>query len=473
MTAAELPPVSSDGSPEITLERTANWRAVLAASAGNALEFYDLLIFGYFAIVIGNQFFPTGDEWSSLMLSVGTFGISYVMRPLGSVLLGAYADRAGRKAALTVSITLMMIGSAIITFIPNYAAIGLWAPAVVVFARLLQGLSTGGEFGAATAFMVEHTKGGQRSFNASWQATTQGLATTLAAGVSALITYVLTQQQVNDWAWRIPFCFGLLIGPVGLYIRRYTPETPDFVKEKASQLQANAVSSPLREVFSNELPELLLGAGLVIAMTGFNYVQKVYMPTYAIKQLSIPESASYLGAMVTGITVMIASPLAGKLCARIGTLPVYGVAASLIALTTYPLFVVLVTWPSLSTLLAVQALVGILLGAILAPLPGILAEIFPTRTRGIGLALSYNVSVTIFGGFAPLIVTWLIEVTKSKTSPSWYVLATSFISLAALLGLAIRKRRPLPSANVTKTEEHAHPLPEHHADLPAGKIPAC
>ncbi len=214
---------SSDTLDIVTESRPASktsWRAVFGASAGNALEFYDLLIFGYFAIVIGKQFFPTGDEWSSLMLSAGTFGISYVMRPLGSLLLGAYADRAGRRAALTVSITLMMIGSAIITFVPNYAAIGLWAPGIVVFARLLQGLSTGGEFGAATAFMVEHAEARQRFFNASWQATTQGFATVLAAGISSLVTYVFTQQEVNEWAWRIPFCVGLLIGPVGLFIRR-------------------------------------------------------------------------------------------------------------------------------------------------------------------------------------------------------------------------------------------------------------
>jgi MFS family permease len=168
----------------------------LRANAGNALEFYDLLIFGYFAIVIGKQFFPTGDEWSSLMLSVGTFGISYIMRPLGSVFLGAYADRAGRKAALTLSISLMMIGSTMIAFAPPYAVIGLWAPAILIVARLMQGFSSGGEFGAATAFMVEHATSGQRQFNASWQATSQGLATVLAAGVSALVTYVLTQQQV-------------------------------------------------------------------------------------------------------------------------------------------------------------------------------------------------------------------------------------------------------------------------------------
>jgi MHS family proline/betaine transporter-like MFS transporter len=164
------------------------------------------------------------------------------------------------------------------------------------------------------------------------------------------------------------------------------------------------------------------------------------MPTYAIKQLHIPESASYLGALMTGVTLMIASPVAGKLCGRIGALPVYGIATLLIASSTYPMFQLLVDQPAISTLLGVQAAVGILLGFILAPLPAILADIFPTRTRGTGLALSYNLSVTVFGGFAPLIVTWLIEVTKSKTSPSWYVLAACVISLCALAGLTYRRR---------------------------------
>ena len=199
------------------------WRAVVAASIGNALEWFDLVVYGFFAVTISKLFFPAGNDTVSLLLTLGTFGVSFFMRPLGAIVLGAYADRAGRKAALTWSILLMMLGTAMIAFAPTYAAIGLWSPAIVIVARLLQGFSAGGEFGSATAFMIEHANGKRMGYNASWQAATQGLATLLAAGLSAWLTYALTTAQVEAWGWRVAFMFGLLIGPIGVYIRRHTP----------------------------------------------------------------------------------------------------------------------------------------------------------------------------------------------------------------------------------------------------------
>ncbi|WP_341312223.1 MFS transporter [Paraburkholderia sp. IMGN_8] len=424
-----------------TPRRPAAWRAVLAASVGNALEYYDLLIYGYFAITIGKLFFPTGDDWTSLMLSVGTFGISFVMRPLGSIVLGSYADRAGRKAALTWSILLMMIGTAMLALAPTYARIGLWSPALVIVARLLQGFSTGGEFGAATAFMVEHADGKRLGYNGSWQASTQGLATVLAAGLSTVLTYTLSTQQIDAWGWRAAFLFGLLIGPIGLYIRRYTPETPEFLALQATSRSDQREVSPLRDTLTIGLPGLLLGAGVVVAVTAFSYVQKVYMPTYAVKQLHIATSASLVCTMVTGVMLMVMAPFFGLLSDRYGRIRVIAIAMIVIAVSTYPMFSTMVAYPTFATLLATQAIVGVLLAAILAPLPALLSEIFPTRTRGTGLALSYNLSVTIFGGFSPLIVTWLIGTTHNKTSPSFYVLATTLISLTALWLLRRRSAR--------------------------------
>jgi MHS family proline/betaine transporter-like MFS transporter len=408
------------------------WREIGAASVGNALEFYDLLVYGYFAITIAKLFFPTGDELSSLLLSVGTFGISFVMRPLGAVVLGAYADRAGRKKALTASILLMMAGTGLIACTPTYATIGLWSPALLILARLVQGFSTGGEFGAATAFMVEHAEAGRRGFYASWQASTQGLATVMAAGLSALITANLTAAQVEAGGWRIAFVFGMLIGPVGFYIRRHVSETPEFV---AVARVAQTAPSPLRALLAGNRAALLLGGGVVAGITGFNYVQKLYMPTFAVKQLHMDPSSALACAVVTGLMLMIFAPLFGALSDRFGRVRCMLVALALVALTTWPLFAVLVAYPGVQTLLAVQAVVGILLAAILAPMPALLAELFPIGTRGSGLAISYNVSVTIFGGFAPLIVTWLIGVTGNKLSPSFYVLATALTSLAALAWL--------------------------------------
>ncbi|WP_321881637.1 MFS transporter [Burkholderia cepacia] len=412
------------------------WREICAASIGNALEFYDLLIYGYFAIVIGQLFFPTHDAATSLLLSVGTFGISFVTRPLGSIVLGSYADRAGRKASLTMSIGLMMLGTAMIAFAPTYAQIGIASPLLIIVARMLQGFSTGGEFGAATAFMVEQADAKRRGFFASWQMSTQGLATVLAAGVSALLSLLLTNDQLHTWGWRVAFSVGLLIGPVGLYIRRNIDEPADF-RRLGEQGRAK---SPLRDVFVRDRANMLLGAGVVATATAFNYVHKLYMPTYAVKQLHIPATSSYLGAVVTGAMLMVAAPVVGYLSDRFGRIRVMLIALILVGVTTWPLFVMLNRYPTVETLLAVQALVGLLIAVSLAPLPALLADIFPTSTRGTGLALSYNFSVTLFGGFAPLIVTWLIDATHNKLAPSFYVMATAVLGITSVISLGRRMR---------------------------------
>ena len=416
------------------------WKEICAASIGNALEFYDLLMYGYLAVVIGKLFLPAADETTSLLLSVGTFGISFIMRPLGAIVLGSYADRAGRKASLTMSIMIMMVGTAMIAFAPTYSQIGIVSPLIVIVARMLQGFSTGGEFGAATAFMVEHADAKKRGFFASWQLSTQGLATVLAAGVSAMLSHTLTDVQMTDWGWRVAFGIGLLIGPVGLYIRSQIDETPEFKKVAAAKPE----KSPLSEVLVRDRLNLLLAIGVVAGATAFNYVCKVYMPTYALKQLHIPATSSFLGAVVTGVVLMVTAPMFGSLSDRYGRFRVLTIALLTVGLTSYPLFLMLTTWPTVTTLIMVQALVGLLIAACLGPIPAMLSDIFPTRTRGTGLALSYNFSVTLFGGFAPLIVTWMIAFTENKMAPSFYVMATAVISVAAVLTLGRRMARRGP-----------------------------
>jgi len=301
---------------------------------------------------------------------------------------------------------------------------------------MLQGFSTGGEFGAATAFMVEHADAKRRGFFASWQLSTQGLATILAAGMSALLSYVLTDVQLSDWGWRVAFGVGLLIGPVGLYIRSQIDETPDFQKVASQETHR----TPLRDVLIKGHVSLLLAIGVVSGATAFNYVHKLYMPTYALKQLHITATSSYMGALITGVMLMIMAPVFGGLSDRLGRFRVLSVALLITGLSSYPMFVLLNAFPSLGTLLMVQAIVGILIAACLGPIPAMLADIFPTSIRGTGLALSYNFSVTLFGGFAPLIVTWMIEATGSKLAPSFYVMATVLISVISVIALGRRMR---------------------------------
>lgn len=405
------------------------WRAVISSSIGNALEWFDILIYGAFAVVIAKLFFPTDNDTVSLLLTFATFGVSFFMRPLGAVILGAYSDRVGRKAALTVSILLMTIGTALIAFMPTYSSIGLWAPAGIVLARLIQGFSAGGEFGSSTAFLVEHAPH-RRGFFSSWQVASQGLSLLLAAAFGAGLNGWLTVEQLHAWGWRIPFLFGLLIGPAGLYIRRHLEESPEFAT-------AERTETPLRDMFTHQKERLLIGTGCVIMATVSVYLA-LYMPTYAIKQLGMPAWSSYAATLISGFIMMVASPLVGQLSDKYGRTPFMLASSVLFVLMTYPMFVFLTGNPTFFNLVMLQIVIGVLMTAYFASMPALLSDIFPVQTRGTGMSLSYNIAVMIFGGFAGLIITWLIQSTGNKLAVSFFVIFGAVLSVIATLAARYR-----------------------------------
>lgn len=405
------------------------WRAVISSSIGNALEWFDILIYGAFAVVIAKLFFPTDNETVSLLVTFATFGVSFFMRPLGAVILGAYSDRVGRKAALSLSILLMTIGTALIAFMPTYASIGLWAPAGIVLARLIQGFSAGGEFGSSTAFLVEHAPH-RRGFFSSWQVASQGLSLLLAAAFGAALNGWLTVEQLYDWGWRIPFLFGLLIGPAGFYIRRHLEESPEFAA-------AERTETPLRDTFTHQKLQLLIGTGCVIMATVSVYLA-LYMPTYAIKQLGMPAWSSYAATLISGLIMMLASPLVGKLSDQYGRTPFMLASSVLFVVMTYPMFVFLTGNPTFGNLLLLQIVIGVLMTAYFAAMPALLSDIFPVQTRGTGMSLSYNIAVMIFGGFAGLIITWLIQSTGNKLAVSFFVIFGAVLSVIATLAARYR-----------------------------------
>ncbi|WP_116136664.1 MFS transporter [Trinickia diaoshuihuensis] len=399
------------------------WRAVLATSIGNALEWFDLVVYGFFAVVIAKLFFPAGNDAVSLLLTLGTFGVSFFMRPLGAIVIGAYADGAGRKAALTLSILLMMIGTAIIVVLPTYETIGVAAPLILVLARLMQGFSAGGEFGSATAFLAEHVPH-RRGFFASWQVASQGLTTVLAAVFGSVLTGLLTPDQLTSWGWRVPFAFGLLLGPIAYYIRSNVDETPEF-------LAAGPAQSPLRDTFAGHKARLLIAIGIVVLGTVATYLV-LFMPTYGVKQLGLPATVSFSAVVLTGLIQMIGSPIVGHLSDKIGRTGIMLASATLMLLLIYPAFAWLVASPNASTLIVVQVAMGILVTGYFAALPGLLSEIFPVSTRTTGMSLAYNIAVTIFGGFGPFIIAWLIRETGQKVAPSFYLIFAALVSLIAL-----------------------------------------
>ena len=399
-------------------------RLIVATSIGNALEFYDLVVYGYFAGILSKLFFPTHDHTVSLLLTLGTFALSYLARPVGALVLGSYSDRHGRKASLTLSIAMMTVGTGMVALMPPYASIGLAAPVLIFVSRLLQGFSAGGEFGSSTAFLVEH-KPERKGFIASWQFASQGASTLLASLFGAVLTSTLTTAQLESWGWRIPFLFGMLIGPIGLYIRRRMDETPEF--EKAEKL-----ASPVREVLATQKERLLVAIGSLILTTTANYML-LYMPTYAARQLGLSPSSGFIATLTAGFIMMVLVPVIGHLSDKIGRIRIMLVMGVVFFLTIYPAFMLMNAHPSLPTLLAAVIWVALLKATYFAPIPALMAELFPTETRTTGMAFGYNIGTTIFGGFTPLAVASLIAVTHNNLAPGLYLMIAAILSLFTLV----------------------------------------
>ena len=405
------------------------FKVIAAASIGNALEWYDILVYGYFAVTISHLFFPTVDQTLSLLLALGTFGVSYLVRPLGAIVLGAYADRAGRKASMLASIVLMTIGTGLMVVIPTYASIGILAPIAVLLARLLQGFAVAGEFGSATAFLVEQTTH-RKGFFASFQWFGQGLAAVLASFFGVVLTSALTPDQLQSWGWRVPFLFGLLIGPIGLYIRRQLNESPEF-------LDTVPTKAPVSDLLTSQWDRVLFAIGAVIISTSANYII-LYMPTYAIKELHLPQMLGFIATLIGGLILTFGAPVFGHLSDSMGRIRIMGAVCVLFAVSAYPAFVLLVGHASLTSIVLIVCWLSLLKAAYSGILPAFMAELFPVQTRGTGIALSYNISVPIFGGFAPFIATWLIAETGSNLAPSFYLIVTSLLSLAVLVIIRMR-----------------------------------
>ncbi|MDR5742006.1 MFS transporter [Caballeronia sp. LZ029] len=420
--------------PKAAPSRAMIRRIVFSSSIGNALEWFDFLVYGYFATVIAKAFFPSNDEWLSTMLAIGTFGISFLMRPLGAIVLGVYGDRKGRKAALTLAILLMMVGTFTMAVMPSYRHIGIAAPLLILLARLVQGFAVGGEFGSATAFMVEHSEA-RRGYYASWQFASQGLAAIMAAAFGSVLSAWLPQPQLESWGWRIPFVFGLLVGPVGYYIRSHLDETPEFLATRS-----NAKASAPGVSFSNQWLNLLLAVGIVAQSTVGVYVLQLYMPMYAVKQLHLPATASFAVVVLNGGLQFIFSPLMGALSDRLGRIRIMLATSIFMGVTIYPMFAWLQAHPTIASLVMLQSVAGILKAAYSGPMPALMSEIFPTRVRSTGLSIGYALGVTLFGGFAPTIVEAFIHVTGDKLAPSYYVLLAAVLSGVSLAIVAWRMR---------------------------------
>ncbi|MGI4815282.1 MAG: MFS transporter [Janthinobacterium lividum] len=404
--------------------RASKFVLIAATTLGNGLEMFDFTIYSFFAVLIGRLFFPSHTAFGSLLMAVATFGIGFVVRPLGGIVVGNYADRAGRKAAMTLTIALMAAGTALIGLTPTYAQIGIFAPLMIVLGRLLQGFSAGGEIGASTTLLMESGALKTCGFYVSWQLASQGAAALVGALSGFLLSHYLAPDDLASWGWRVPFLVGLLIGPVGLYIRRTLHET---------HRAAPGDGSAFREVMHSYRRQLLIGILMIVGGTASMYIVVFYMPTYLIRVLHMPPTTAFLSGCVAGAILLIGSPLAGLLSDHLPRRKPLVVFSTLLgALLIYPAFWLLNHTAQLGiALVVIGALVACLsLGSGSSFL--LLMEGFPKPVRATGLSVIYSVGVSIFGGFAQFIVTWLISTTGNPMSPAWYMIGCSVVSLAAL-----------------------------------------
>lgn len=400
-----------------------------AAILGNALEFYDFTVYAAFATWLAKAFFPAENPSTSLLLSVATFGVGFVARPLGGILIGAYADRFGRRPAMTLTIWLMALGSGMIGLLPTYEQIGVLAPVLLVLARLLQGFSAGGEMGPATTYLLESAPAHRKGFFGSWQLASQNMGSVISGLVGLGLALLITPGATDSWGWRVPFLLGILIAPVGYYIRRNLDETMD--AEAAHDSMGHVLSDLLANHWQKILLCILLISGATITQYFF-----LYTATYAISTLHYGQGWSMAANLAVALSGLIFSLVGGALADKYGVKAVAVIPRLIVTLLLYPALHLVISSGSplvfVATAACLMAIHAMSSGAGIILIP----MIFPSAVRTAGLSVAYALGVTIFGGTAQLVFTWIITASGDKASWVWYVIIMSVLS--ALATLAIR-----------------------------------
>jgi MFS family permease len=395
---------------------------------------YDFMIFGYYASAIGHAFFPSGNPFVSLMLSLMTFGAGFLMRPLGAVVLGAYADRHGRRAGLLLTLILMSIGILSIALTPGHASIGLMAPLLVLSGRLLQGFSAGMELGGVSVYLSEIATPGRKGFFVSWQSGSQQVAVMFAALVGVLLSRALLPEQMASWGWRVPLLIGCAIIPVLYWLRHSLAETEEFLARRHRPSTAQIFSS-LKEHWKI----VLTGTLMVTTTTVSFYMITAYTPTFGGEVLHLQATDSLLVTLCVGASNLFWLPIMGALSDRVGRRPLLFVCTGLLLLTAYPAFVWLVSAPSFARLLAVLLWMSFLYGGYNGAMVVFLTEIMPIEVRTTGFALAYSLATAVFGGFTPAICTYLIHSTGNQAVPGLLLAAAALLGLVGTCWAAPRR----------------------------------
>ncbi|PFH08529.1 MHS family citrate/tricarballylate:H+ symporter-like MFS transporter [Collimonas sp. PA-H2] len=403
---------------------------VLRVTSGNFMEMFDFFLFGFYATYISKTFFPSGDEFASLMLTFMTFGAGFLMRPLGAILLGAYVDRVGRRQGLIVTLALMALGTVLIAFVPGFATIGYLAPFLVLIGRLLQGFSAGVELGGVSVYLAEMATPGNKGFYVSWQSASQQVAIIVAAALGYALNIWLSPLQIGSWGWRVPFFIGCMIVPVLFMIRRSLQETEEFMKRK-QRPDARAIFRSMLDNWG-----LVITGMMLVAMTTVSfYLITIYTPTFGKNVLKLSTTDSLIVTLCVGISNFIWLPIMGALSDRLGRRPILIFFTALTILSAYPAMTWLTCAPSFEKMLVVELWLSFLYASYNGAMVVALTEVMPVEVRTAGFSLAYSLATAIFGGFTPAIATALIEATGDKAAPGLWMTFAAVCGLIATLVL--------------------------------------
>jgi MHS family proline/betaine transporter-like MFS transporter len=408
-------------------------QVIVATTLGTALEYYDFTIYSFFAIQIGQLFFPAASPVNQFLLSIGVFGVGFVVRPLGGIVIGAYADRVGRKKAMVLTIMLMALSCALIACAPTYAMAGIAAPFIVLAARLIQGFAAGGEFGPGTTLLVEYATENTRAFFASWNFAATALGLALGAVVATLVNFALPKDALLAWGWRVPFLLGMVAAPVGMLIRRRLEETLTHASSGTRRQ-----SAALKAALTTHLKLTVLGTFAELGGSVSVYITAFFLPSHAVRVLHLSPTSAVVSGVVSSLVLFVAAPIAGRLADRFSRKRVLVISRIVLLLSVYPAFAMLGAYPSMLTLCAVSAFLAVFVAGQIVPVLVMIPELFPKDVRATGIALTYVVSASFFGGFSPFIASWLVAHTGNPLAPAWYVAVACAVSLVPVIWLRDR-----------------------------------
>lgn len=413
--------------PQLHIEGWKRSRALTGAMLCNVLEWYDFAVYGILAAYISRTFFPQEASDAALLATFALFGVSFILRPLGGLILGGLADSRGRKPALLIAAVMMAASTLMIGLIPTYEKIGIIAPVLLLIARLAQGFSAGGELGIASSFLLEWSPQGKRGFWTSFLSVTVALGSGLASGVAAILITLLPPEDMQSWGWRIPFLIGSVLGLVALWVRIGVDETPIYREAKPDHPDADTTT------FRANLKPSILVFGFTIHWTVCYYMFLIYMPVYTRTHGQLSSAQSIWSNTVSTIAIILLVPVIGWLSDRYGRKPFLLASCTSVILLTVPLFWLIATVQSLAIIICIQIAFAIVIAFYSGPGPATMVELFPTLGRSRWSSVSYALAAAVFGGFAPFIAVWLTGLFGSPLAPAAYVIAAASVSLLVIL----------------------------------------